>query len=170
MVTRTAYRRRHLLWGSQFQGVRVHDHHDRGVWQPTGTVLEEVSELTSQPTSTRQKEFIRICMDFCDSLHGLLKPQSWSGITPPTRSHLLILPKQLHQQRTKHSNIWVYGGILLQIPTVSLGKDFPCSWFHSKLWESIKPSLPNTFMFWKIIHPCVEILLGRYRDRNRKVS
>jgi hypothetical protein len=34
---------------------------------------------------------------------GLLKPQS--DVSLPTRSHLLILPKQFYRLGTKHSNI-----------------------------------------------------------------
>jgi hypothetical protein len=32
-----------------------------------------------------------------------------SDTLPPTVPHLLDLPKQLHQTKTKHSNVWIYG-------------------------------------------------------------
>lgn len=40
----------------------------------------------------------------------------------PTRRHLIILLKEFHQQRTKHSNIGTYGALLIQTTTMYVPK------------------------------------------------
>jgi hypothetical protein len=40
---------------------------------------------------------------------SILKLQNPTVTLPPTRPYFLILPKQFHQLRPKHSNIWAYG-------------------------------------------------------------
>jgi hypothetical protein len=42
------------------------------------------------------------------------KAHTPSDIPPPTRPHLLIFPKQVHQLRDRHSNIGASGAILIQ--------------------------------------------------------
>jgi hypothetical protein len=59
-------------------------------------VLEKRTRATSELASGSEK----------DTKYGLLKPSSpLINTPPPTRPHLLILPKQLHFLMTMPSNI-----------------------------------------------------------------
>jgi hypothetical protein len=57
-----------------------------------------------------------------ESLHP--DPRAWNfkahpSDSPPTaRSHLLILPKLIHQLETKYSNIWAQGANIIQTTDV----------------------------------------------------
>lgn len=65
---------------------------------------------------------ILICIQEAESTLGMAgvletsKP-ALSDTPPPTRPHLLSLPKQFYRLGTKYSNVGAYGGILIRTIT-----------------------------------------------------
>jgi len=99
-MTKANYKRKHLIWVSRLQRIRVYDHHraENVVTGRHGT--EEVAKCYSHK---HEKGGERADRAEC----GSLKSRSLSPVThPPTsRPHLLILLKQFHQLEPKCSDL-----------------------------------------------------------------
>jgi hypothetical protein len=67
------------------------------------------------------------------------------GTSPPTRPHVLILPKQFHPLGTKYLSIWAYGAILIQ--TTSL-RTFPSWWLWSLGSRGLRGRERETLGWW----------------------
>lgn len=106
-------------------------------------------------------------------------PLKWQSETPPpTRPHLLILPKQLHQLGSKDSNIWAYGGLShsshlsYDVRRHHILQNCKCSvlekWLHCS--HNLSLNVPQnivhlkkcTLYFWKLNKRCTLSLKDTY--------
>lgn len=92
------------FFGLTVSGVRVHDCHGRGAQQQARGWSSDW-QLTSSHITQRQWELTGNAVGFLKFKAG----SQWWYIPPPTKPHLLILPKQFHQLGTKCSHISLWG-------------------------------------------------------------
>lgn len=104
--------KKHLIWGPCLQSERISykfmtlvvGSRAAGRWP---WLRNSSWELTCEIPTMRQRGGERESTGMLWAFEST-KPTP-SDTSPPARPHLIILPQQFHQLRTKHSNIWAQG-------------------------------------------------------------